>query len=57
MQCGVCLMDYRPGDELCRLPCPSQHVYHATCITMWLDAHVTCPYCKFNLIQQAHELV
>ena len=42
--CSVCLMNYKEGDTVSKLPC--NHFYHTGCIKQWLAANITCPYCR-----------
>jgi len=39
--CSVCLSDYEAHEQCVRLPCG--HVYHASCILMWLQRSEVCP--------------
>ncbi|EDQ87973.1 uncharacterized protein MONBRDRAFT_26652, partial [Monosiga brevicollis MX1] len=47
--CAVCLDDLEPGVMIRQLPC--QHLFHKDCIDPWLEAHYTCPLCKFNVVR------
>merc|ERR1719502_154963 len=47
--CAVCLDDLEPGVTIRQLPC--QHLFHKDCIDPWLEAHYTCPLCKFNVVR------
>uniref|UniRef100_A0A0D9V7Q3 RING-type domain-containing protein n=1 Tax=Leersia perrieri TaxID=77586 RepID=A0A0D9V7Q3_9ORYZ len=42
--CPVCLDDLEPGASAVVTPC--EHVFHAGCITPWLEANDTCPICR-----------
>ena len=42
--CSVCLMEYQEGETVAKLPCTD--IYHTNCITQWLKASRTCPYCR-----------
>jgi E3 ubiquitin-protein ligase synoviolin len=53
VKCAICLGEYATGEWLCRLPCPSRHAFHQSCIWPWLDSHSTCPFCKFDLLSLA----
>lgn len=42
--CGICLEDWREGEEAVKLPC--KHLYHPECALQWLKKHsVNCPLC------------
>ncbi|RKO97171.1 hypothetical protein CXG81DRAFT_3810, partial [Caulochytrium protostelioides] len=43
-RCSICLEDYTRGERLITLPC--RHVFHKTCISMWLQSHKECPICR-----------
>lgn len=46
--CSICLCEYEDGEDLLsRLPCG--HIYHDDCITAWVERHVRCPLCNFDL--------
>jgi len=48
--CSICLCEYEQGEEIVRLPCG--HVYHDSCISVWVQNHVRCPLCNFNLVEE-----
>lgn len=37
------------GEKIRKLPC--KHIFHDTCILPWLDSNITCPNCRFNLLE------
>ncbi|KAK2657498.1 hypothetical protein Ddye_010550 [Dipteronia dyeriana] len=43
--CCVCLEEYAAGDYIGKLD-NCVHVYHVTCITLWLKKKNSCPACK-----------
>lgn len=45
-ECSICLDDMFQT-QVVALPCG--HVYHQTCIDMWLLKCRSCPICGFNL--------
>ncbi|XP_047158257.1 E3 ubiquitin-protein ligase RZF1-like [Vigna umbellata] len=50
--CAVCKDQISLFDvEAKQLPC--KHLYHAGCITPWLDLHASCPLCKLRLEEEA----
>ncbi|KAI7822282.1 hypothetical protein BX661DRAFT_60849 [Kickxella alabastrina] len=42
--CGICLMDYLPGDLIVDLPC--SHAFHEACVLPWLKINDKCPFCS-----------
>eukprot|EP01053_Blabericola_migrator_P011674 Blabericola_migrator_1__11673@NODE_703_length_6798_cov_75_067301_g511_i0_p2_GENE_NODE_703_length_6798_cov_75_067301_g511_i0NODE_703_length_6798_cov_75_067301_g511_i0_p2_ORF_typecomplete_len487_score27_64zfRING_2/PF13639_6/5_1e11zfRING_11/PF17123_5/1e07zfC3HC4_2/PF13923_6/1_9e06zfrbx1/PF12678_7/9_7e05zfC3HC4/PF00097_25/0_00023Zn_ribbon_17/PF17120_5/2_4e03Zn_ribbon_17/PF17120_5/0_0046ProkRING_4/PF14447_6/8_8e02ProkRING_4/PF14447_6/0_006zfRING_5/PF14634_6/5_8e03zfRING_5/PF14634_6/0_0095zfRING_UBOX/ len=48
--CAVCLLSFEHGDTTRILPCC--HLFHQSCIDIWLGAHQECPLrCAVNLTQ------
>ncbi|XP_068658460.1 RING-H2 finger protein ATL16-like isoform X2 [Aristolochia californica] len=47
-QCTVCLAEYQDQDILRILPYCG-HVFHVTCIDIWLQQNSTCPVCRISL--------
>jgi len=47
--CPICCDEIKRCQNLVYLPCNVQHVYHPTCIKMWLSKHDYCPLCKTEL--------
>lgn len=45
--CTVCLVEYKPGDNIRTLPC--LHTYHVDCIDPWLRDRGDCPICKMRV--------
>eukprot|EP01127_Copromyxa_protea_P024283 TRINITY_DN9469_c0_g2_i7.p1 TRINITY_DN9469_c0_g2~~TRINITY_DN9469_c0_g2_i7.p1 ORF type:complete len:120 (+),score=15.69 TRINITY_DN9469_c0_g2_i7:834-1193(+) len=48
-QCSICLEEFEVGCEYKTLPC--FHVYHSTCIDIWLKEARQCPICKKDVTQ------
>ncbi|MBA0784184.1 hypothetical protein Gotri_001777, partial [Gossypium trilobum] len=48
LECAVCLTRFEP-DELLRLLPKCKHAFHAECVDTWLDAHSTCPLCRYRV--------
>lgn len=46
-ECAICKDAFELNEQVQRLPC--RHLYHKQCISPWLDAHNTCPVCRFEL--------
>ncbi|KAK9676922.1 hypothetical protein RND81_11G109900 [Saponaria officinalis] len=44
-QCAICLGEFEEKEWVKSIPYCG-HVFHVTCIDMWLSSHVTCPLCR-----------
>lgn len=44
-ECAVCLSAFEDGEEVKKLP-RCKHMFHASCIDMWLYSHSDCPLCR-----------
>ncbi|XP_061362090.1 RING-H2 finger protein ATL34-like [Gastrolobium bilobum] len=49
LACAVCLNEFQDDETLRMIP-KCSHVYHPTCIDVWLSSHSTCPVCRANLV-------
>lgn len=47
LECSVCLSKFEDSDVLRFLPI-CRHAFHMKCIDMWLEAHVSCPLCRYK---------
>lgn len=48
LECAVCLTRFQPN-ELLRLLPKCKHAFHVECVDTWLDAHSTCPLCRYRV--------
>ncbi|XP_022728779.1 RING-H2 finger protein ATL43 [Durio zibethinus] len=48
LECAVCLTRFEPN-ELLRLLPKCKHAFHVECVDTWLDAHSTCPLCRYRV--------
>ncbi|CAA7398724.1 unnamed protein product [Spirodela intermedia] len=48
LDCAVCLCRFEES-ELLRLLPKCKHAFHVDCIDTWLDAHGSCPLCRFRV--------
>ena len=49
LECSVCLNEFKDEEVLRILP-DCLHVFHPHCISPWLSDHLTCPVCRFVII-------
>ncbi|XP_028053930.1 E3 ubiquitin-protein ligase ATL31-like [Camellia sinensis] len=54
LECAVCLNEFEDEENLRLIP-KCDHVFHPECIDAWLNAHVTCPVCRTDLVPQPGE--
>ncbi|PIN08601.1 hypothetical protein CDL12_18819 [Handroanthus impetiginosus] len=48
LECAVCLNKFE-GNEVLRLLPKCKHAFHVECVDTWLDAHSTCPLCRYRV--------
>eukprot|EP00257_Ricinus_communis_P001227 XP_002511366.2 RING-H2 finger protein ATL43 [Ricinus communis] len=48
LECAVCLTRFEPPEVLRLLP-KCKHAFHVECVDTWLDAHSTCPLCRYRV--------
>ncbi|KAF5739577.1 putative ring finger protein [Tripterygium wilfordii] len=48
LECSVCLARFEPT-ELLRLLPKCKHAFHVECVDTWLEAHSTCPLCRYRV--------
>ncbi|EFH67431.1 predicted protein [Arabidopsis lyrata subsp. lyrata] len=49
VECAICLNEFE-DEETLRLMPPCSHVFHASCIDVWLSSRSTCPVCRASLL-------
>ncbi|PKU85668.1 RING-H2 finger protein ATL8 [Dendrobium catenatum] len=45
LECVICLSTFNEGDEVSQL-LSCKHLFHASCIDLWLNTHNNCPICR-----------
>ncbi|NXM30332.1 PJA2 ligase, partial [Oxyruncus cristatus] len=45
--CTICCTEYVRGEYVAELPC--HHLFHKSCVTLWLQRSGTCPVCRHVL--------
>lgn len=48
LECAVCLARFESSEVLRLLP-KCKHAFHVECVDTWLDAHSTCPLCRYRV--------
>ncbi|XP_049359727.1 RING-H2 finger protein ATL43 [Solanum verrucosum] len=48
LECAVCLNKFESSEILRLLP-KCKHAFHIECVDTWLDAHSTCPLCRYQV--------
>ncbi|WCJ36099.1 RING/U-box superfamily protein [Euphorbia peplus] len=48
LECAVCLNRFEATEVLRLLP-KCKHAFHVECVDTWLDAHSTCPLCRYRV--------
>ncbi|KAK9275645.1 hypothetical protein L1049_022912 [Liquidambar formosana] len=48
LECAVCLNRFETTEVLRLLP-KCKHAFHVECVDTWLDAHSTCPLCRYRV--------
>lgn len=54
MECAVCLMEFKEGENGRLLP-RCNHRFHTACVDMWFRSHTTCPLCRASVESSAHQ--
>lgn len=54
--CAVCLGEFEENDEVKIMP-ECAHIFHVTCIDMWLFSHGNCPLCRANATPRTHDVL
>ncbi|PKU62578.1 RING-H2 finger protein ATL2 [Dendrobium catenatum] len=44
LECMICLSPFEEGEEVKQLPL-CRHLFHASCIDLWINKHNNCPIC------------
>ena len=47
--CSICLESFKTGDSCRKLPDPCGHMFHESCIDLWLEMKTNCPLCKRSI--------
>ncbi|GFP97456.1 RING-H2 finger protein atl43 [Phtheirospermum japonicum] len=48
LECAVCLNKFEPAEVMRLLP-KCKHAFHVECVDIWLEAHPTCPLCRYRV--------
>lgn len=44
--CAICLQDVLKDEEVIKLSCNENHLFHCSCIAEWAKFNAICPLCK-----------
>jgi hypothetical protein len=55
-ECSICINALQTGDAVRHLP-PCGHVFHRSCIDLWLLRRADCPLCKRDVRGEGSELM
>ncbi|XP_071708888.1 RING-H2 finger protein ATL52-like [Rutidosis leptorrhynchoides] len=53
--CAVCLGEFEEDEEV-RIMLECAHVFHVSCIDIWLFSHGNCPLCRANATPRIHDV-
>ena len=48
-ECCICYDNFTQEQDIIRLPCNNNHIFHAHCIGEWMERNTTCPLCKIDI--------
>ncbi|XP_050214680.1 RING-H2 finger protein ATL51-like [Mercurialis annua] len=54
--CSVCLCEFNEGEQIRLLP-ECLHLFHVTCIDIWLNSHSNCPLCRADTVPPENVVV
>ncbi|KAJ9185193.1 hypothetical protein P3X46_004851 [Hevea brasiliensis] len=54
--CSVCLCEFNEGEQIRELP-ECLHMFHVSCIDMWLNSHSNCPICRTITVSTQQNVV
>lgn len=51
-ECAICMMEFNKEDKslIAELNCHEKHVFHLTCIKMWVQNNDICPMCRTPIL-------
>ena len=52
--CSICLSEFIDGEEImhAKEEKSCNHRFHKSCLLEWLDAHSSCPMCRFEMLTE-----
>ncbi|CAD8075480.1 unnamed protein product [Paramecium sonneborni] len=48
--CIICWDSFKKDECYSRLKCNQNHIFHTTCIKIWIKTNITCPVCRSQLV-------
>lgn len=50
MDCVICLEPLAVGEDVIRMPCHENHVFHKFCLESWFNGSNKCPMCRWEIL-------
>jgi hypothetical protein len=54
--CSICQSNFELNNDLVKLKCNDDHIFHEICIHEWFKEHNTCPLCRVILESKEKQL-
>ncbi|CAD8065173.1 unnamed protein product [Paramecium primaurelia] len=48
--CIICWDSFKKDEQYSRLKCNKNHIFHTSCIKVWIKTNITCPVCRAQLV-------
>ncbi|CAD8164633.1 unnamed protein product [Paramecium pentaurelia] len=48
--CIICWDSFKKDEYYSRLKCNKNHIFHTSCIKIWIKTNITCPVCRSQLV-------
>ncbi len=55
--CPICMVNFadEPDKLIAELSCSSKHIFHAECLTQWVEKNDICPLCREKIPEKKVE--
>ncbi|CAD8074432.1 unnamed protein product [Paramecium sonneborni] len=51
--CSICCNQFQKDELIIQLPC--KHIYHKSCVEIWLQSSTKCPNCRSDVLEHLRE--